>query len=161
MTVGMFTGEWGNVWSVMRQFMMWVLVVGYLTKIAMDSYKFAEIAGTASQIKIPVLNAEFLGIGGNWGAALTPLLLTAFLVAVGIFFAVLAGTVVGLGGYAIIAAGNPFDGASSAVAVGLAWLFHAFPMALMIALAIGYMVFRLTMTGATALFVLIVRSLPG
>jgi len=161
MTVGMFTGEWGNVWAVARNFMAWVLVIGYLTKISMDSFKFAEISGTASQIKIPVLNAEFLGIGGNWGAALAPVLLTAFLVAVGIFLAVLAGVIVGLGGYAIIAAGNPFTGASSAVSVGLGWLFHAFPMALMIALSLGYLVFRLTMTGATALFVLIVRALPG
>jgi len=161
MHVSPFEGEWSNVWSTMRSFLAWVLVIGYLTKISMDSYKFVNVAGAAQQMRIPNINAEVLGIGGNWGAVLVPVLLTAFLIATGVLLGFLATWLTNSLSYFLIVSSNPFSGASGSVSLGLNWFYRACPVALMFGLSVSYIIFRLSMTTVVGVFVLIVRSLPG
>jgi hypothetical protein len=156
-----FTGPWGGVWRMFYNVAKWFLVAGYLTKIAVDSFKFVELMGSARQLTFPNLQGTILGVGGNFGAALAPVLMVAIMAIYGVLLGVASAQIGGWLEWHSVFASNPFAAAGGAAANGVAYLLEAFPFDVLMSLTGAYIVWRFTMTKAGALAALAVRALVG
>jgi len=161
MVVDPFTGKWGMVWDMFHNLARWILLLGYVTKVAIDSHMLVQGLGQAQQLRLPNFEATIFGVGGNWGAVLyiviVPALLTLFGVAIAFFVTQLTGTtdwITELGT-------NPLTSTDSAVTKGINALVRAFPLQLAVDLAGSYILFRLAATKALSIMVVAVRMLVG
>jgi hypothetical protein len=152
---------WGDMWFWMKEFARWFLVLAYVIAILRDTYKVVDSMGQARQLQLPVINGTIFGIGGNWGAALYPVLLAAMMTAFGLLLAMLATMITDSAPLIGIFTSDPVANAAGNVGRGFSWLKAAFPLDTLASLAGAYAAWRLTMTGALSIFVVTLRALAG
>jgi hypothetical protein len=68
-----------EVWSTGKALILWGLVIAYAIKVMKDIFDICFLVGAGSQLKKPNVDIKFLGTGGDWGIALTPLIVGVFL----------------------------------------------------------------------------------
>jgi len=161
MILNPFEGEWGDAWYWLKEFARWFLVAAYLIAICRDTYKMSDAIGNYKQLQIPVINGTFLGVGGNWGALLYPVLLAGMMLAFGVVLAAMATVITDSAPLIGVFTSDPTSGATGTVGRGFSWLKAAFPLDTMFSLAGAYCVWRLTMTYALAVFAVTIRALAG
>jgi len=154
-------GEWGNVWDTFYQVAKWLLTMWYLCRIARDSYDLVFVVASAQQMSLPNLQETFAGNGGNWGAAIGPVLLAGILIAFGIALGWLGVYLTGESVNVLVVTTNPFGGASGAVAVGINYLQRAFPWATLFGLSMAYFTFRLTFIKVSVVMAVVIRAMCG
>jgi len=162
MDIDPFTGSWASVWAMFYDFSRWILIACFMTKIAVDSHLLVQTLGAAQQLRLPNIDATFLGIGGNWGALLGALILPALLALFGTAIAFFSDFILGQAANLAELTGNPLAGAyPPEVGKGVTALGMAFPLNLLASLTLSYIVFRLTATKVLLFLTTAVRTLVG
>lgn len=153
----------GEMFSVAKQLISWIIVVGYVFLVLKDIYGVVSTIGSGSQLLKPRLDAQALGTGGDWGAALVPFYVGAFLVAYAALITVIVGAVVVfLGGeISLTLALNPFSGVTGAAAAGVGESAQFFPWSVFFSGVVSYAVWRVSMTTAVTAFVVWLKLLIG
>lgn len=147
MTASLMPDDWGDVWDFACVLFRWILWAAFLVKVAKEIRiaLFEIMNSEASQV--PNLQGTFLGVGGNVGITMMPVLIVGMLavyaatIAAAVQF--VAGNVTSAGLAAI--AGGPFAGASGAVINGIYFLCKAVPFDTIVTLAITYAIIILGM----------------
>ena len=154
-------GEWAGVWSFAKAVLSWLLVAGYLIAVAKDGYTLVADMSQARSQTVPNIQGTFLGIGGNWGAALVPGVLVAALGAYAVCIAVWITTLTGASELFGIFNSNPLSGHGAAVSVGIEWLKAAIPFSMLFGLTASYLIWRVTMAKALWVAASVLRALVG
>ena len=160
--VDMEGGPFGQVLGFCRKVATWFLLAAYLTLLFKDSWKFVQLGGTARGTKVPNLQMEMFGTGGNFiGAGLAPVKVALLLVGYGALLAALPVAAQAMfHGTGASLSSNPFSGYSSDLSRGIHWLSLALPLNLIISTTVAYAVWRLSMLKAGTAFIGLVRTTP-
>lgn len=165
MTVDFLGGSyWSPVASFAFNFMKWVLIASFITRVAYDLYAAAQAIYTAQQMRIPNITGEIealtFGAGGNLGVLLYPTLLVVIGVLIAVVGAFIGSALASWATYYGVLSFNPVD-ATGFAANGIALLKSVFPIQTAANLVVGYILFRLGLAGASAGFGIAMRAIPG
>jgi len=162
MEMSLMPGEWAEVWGFGKRLVGWLLVAAYLLSIAKGTYDMVKAMGTMTQMRLPNMEGSFVGIGGNWGATLYPVLVAAIAVIWGVFLGAV-GTFVTSGSnlYSTFTTSPVAATGSSAVNNGISYLGNAIPFALVFGLAGARLTWEVTKTKAMLIAQWAMRLIPG
>lgn len=159
--------RWAGLFTLARQIIGWGLLATYAVRCLIDIYGVVKMMGTVTQLQFPKVDATFLGIGGNWGAALAPVFMGVFLAACAAMCAAASVALVHVlnfagatgGGFISTLSSSPFSGATGAVSSGLAFCALVVPLDLVVGLPVGYGLWLLGRNAFLTIFVVICRIL--
>lgn len=164
MEANLMPGEFHNMWSLMSKIAAWLLLAGFMVKVANDAYRFVTFIGPVQPTSVPNLMGTVFGIGGNWGITVYPLVVTAILVTYAGLVALLINLISGHADWIGTFVQGPLAAsgqAGAAVSKGVSWLRVAFPFGLLFDLTIAYIIFKLTLAKAAMLASALIKSLVG
>jgi len=152
---------WSQMWSMMKGFAYWLLCAAYMAKIGKDVFELVKMMGTAHGIQVPDLQGTFLGVGGNFGAVAFPVIVAAVMIVYGTLLAYVTSQIADTGPITSTIGSNPFSGATGAVAMGLNWLFDAFPVSEACALVVAYLTWLFSKNVVAISFITTMKAIMG
>lgn len=153
-----------SVFSFAFQLAGWVLGLMYLSKIAIDTWNIVVVLGMSRGSNVQVVGSPFEAIGNSIGVGLVYAIIIGGLIAWGVLVAAVVYVMADstLGAALTFITSGPFSGATgAAISNGVALIYAAFPVSFALGLFVGYLVWRLTMTGASMILLTVCRFLVG
>jgi hypothetical protein len=133
-----------EVWTTGKALILWGLVIAYAIKVMKDIFDICFLVGAGSQLKKPNVDIKFLGTGGDWGIALTPVI-------VGVFLAIWGAALLWMTGatasaftgvsWTSIMWGGPFGTVGSSIVNGIAASALLVPWEQVFAVSTAYIIF--------------------
>jgi hypothetical protein len=145
-----------------RRIFQWLLVAAYALRILIDIIKFMNQLFVSREKKVPVLDAEVFGTGGNaigvivWVFGIVASLAIYATALALLFTALFVGF--NLSDVVSTVTSNPFTGAD---AQGLHLLQSIFPVAFAMGLVTAYLAWKASLAGLTLLYNSAQKWLPG
>lgn len=131
----------GSVAELMHKMVLWGAVLAYCLFVLKDIFELFKLIATTQQLDAPEAEATILGVGGNWGILLAPLVVSIFLGLWALFLETVItsmGTVLGGVDFVQLLASSPFAGVTGSVAHGVGEASQWLPLGFLVSSAVAY-----------------------